>query len=163
MKKIIYIFLLISSYIYAHEIMMNVVDNKDNTVTVIGGETIPGALIKFESLKTGEVLFKQRLPQESELTISIPNEPYQIVLDAGPGEKVVKDGILLSGDNFDKSTIKAHVIEKLTKPEHEEEEFDSLTLSLFIIGFILLLLTIYFSAKNSNKILIQLKDSHQHT
>ena len=63
MKRFIYILFLITTYLHSHELMMNVIDNKDNTVTVIGGETIEGAMIKFESLQTGEVIFKQRLPE----------------------------------------------------------------------------------------------------
>ena len=160
MKRFIYILFLITTYLHSHELMMNVIDNKDNTITVIGGETIEGAMIKFESLQTGEVIFKQRLPQKSELTITIPNEPYQIVLDGGPGEKVIKDGINLKGENIDKSKISPTVIEKLTKAEHEVHEWDKLTTILFSIAFILLLLTIYFSARNSNKILLLLKENN---
>ena len=160
MKRFIYILFLITTYLHSHELMMNVIDNKDNTVTVIGGETIEGAMIKFESLQTGEVIFKQRLPQKSELTITIPNEPYQIVLDGGPGEKVIKEGVFLKGENIDKSKINPIVIEKLTKPEHEEHDFDTLTLALFLIAFMLFFLTIYFSAKNSNKIVALLKENN---
>jgi hypothetical protein len=87
------------------------------------------------------------------ITISIPNEPYQIVLDGGPGEKVIKEGVFLKGENIDNSKINPKVIEKLTKPEHETEEWDKLTTILFSMAFILFLLTIYFSARNSNKIL----------
>lgn len=160
MKRFIYILFLITTYLHSHELMMNVIDNKDNTVTVIGGETIEGAMIKFESLQTGEVIFKQRLPQKSELTITIPNEPYQIVLDGGPGEKVIKEGVFLKGENIDNSKINPKVIEKLTKPEHETEEWDKLTTILFSMAFILFLLTIYFSARNSNKILSLLKEDN---
>lgn len=160
MKKIISILFLITTYLYSHELMMNVIDNKDNTVSIIAGETIEGAMIRFESLQTGEVIFKQRLPKESELTISIPNEPYQIVLDGGPGEKIVKDGISLSGENLDKTKVNAKIVEKLTKAEHEEHDFDTLTLVLFLIAFVLFFLTIYFSARNNNKILALLKENN---
>lgn len=97
MKKI---FILISFVMsmYAHNLIMNVMDNADNTITVVGefstGEDAAGALIRLESLLSGEILYKERLPQESELTITIPKEPYQIVLDGGPGHTIVKKGLL---------------------------------------------------------------------
>ncbi len=157
MKKILYIFIFFTSYIYGHELMLNVIENNDKTITLIGGETIPGVMIRFESLQTGEVIFKQRLPKESEITVSIPNEPYQIVLDGGPSEKVVKSGIYDNKKSDFK--IEPKIKEKLTKPEHEEHEWDKITLTFFFIIIILLILTIYFSFKNSNKILEQLKNS----
>ena len=160
MKRFIYILFLITAYLHSHELMMNVIDNKDNTVSIIAGETIEGAMIRFESLQTGEVIFKQRLPKESELTISIPNEPYQIVLDGGPGEKIVKGGVSLNNEILDKRKINPKAVEKLTKPEHEEHDFDTLTLALFLIAFMLFFLTIYFSAKNSNKIVALLKENN---
>ena len=96
MKKIL-IFVFFSMSLFAHNLIMNVIDNKDNTITVVGefstGEDAAGAMIRLESLVNAEVLYKQRLPQESELTINIPKEPYQIVLDGGPGHTIVKEGI----------------------------------------------------------------------
>ena len=96
MKKIL-IFMFFSMSLFAHNLIMNVIDNKDNTITVVGefstGEDAAGAMIRLESLVNAEVLYKQRLPQESELTINIPKEPYQIVLDGGPGHTIVKEGI----------------------------------------------------------------------
>ena len=92
------IFLLLTLDLFSHEIYLNVLDNKDNTITVSGdtstGEDVAGALIKLESLINAQILFEERLPESSKLIISIPKEPYQIVLDAGPEEGVfVKDGI----------------------------------------------------------------------
>ncbi|MBF7065703.1 hypothetical protein D5R49_06275, partial [Arcobacter butzleri] len=66
MKKAI-IFLSLSVSLFAHNLIMNVMDNKDNTITVIGefstGEDAAGALVRVESLISGDVLYKERLPE----------------------------------------------------------------------------------------------------
>ncbi|MFY9110114.1 hypothetical protein PZQ46_11480, partial [Aliarcobacter butzleri] len=75
MKKI-FVFMFLSVSLFAHNLIMNVIDNKDNTITVIGefstGEDAAGALVRVESLISGDVLYKERLPEASELTITIP-------------------------------------------------------------------------------------------
>jgi len=70
MKKILIILSLLYTVTYAHTLLMNVFDNEDNTITIEGmyssGKKTIGAMIKIESLVSGKVLFKQRLPEQSE-------------------------------------------------------------------------------------------------
>ena len=161
MKKI---FILISFVMsmYAHNLIMNVMDNADNTITVVGefstGEDAAGALIRLESLLSGEILYKERLPQESELTITIPKEPYQIVLDGGPGHTIVKKGVApLEG--FNQELKGKSVNSKLSKPQ-ESNNWNVITILFFTGCLILFALAIYFSNKNTNKILHQLKENN---
>ncbi|QDF28020.1 hypothetical protein [Halarcobacter anaerophilus] len=163
MKKIAVLILLLTATIaQAHTLLMNVINNEDNTVTVVGefstGDSAAGALIRFESLLSGKILFKQRLPEDSELTAEIPKEPYQIVLDGGPGHTIVKEGIApLEG--FEKE-IKAEVTKtstKLSQASNLTNEWSNPTIILFILGLLLIILTLYISSKNTNKILKQIK------
>lgn len=159
MKKIL-IFVFFSMSLFAHNLIMNVIDNKDNTITVVGefstGEDAAGAMIRLESLVNAEVLYKQRLPQESELTINIPKEPYQIVLDGGPGHTIVKEGIApLEG--FKKEIKEKEVNTKLSTAQNANNEWDLLTIFFFSLCLILFGLAIYFSNKNTNKILEKIK------
>lgn len=161
MKKIL-IFVFFSMSLFAHNLIMNVIDNKDNTITVVGefstGEDAAGAMIRLESLVNAEVLYKQRLPQESELTINIPKEPYQIVLDGGPGHTIVKEGIApLEG--FKKEIKEKEVNTKLSTAQNANNEWDLLTIFFFVLCLILFGLAIYFSNKNTNKILEKLKEN----
>ncbi|RXJ60925.1 hypothetical protein CRV04_00165 [Candidatus Marinarcus aquaticus] len=147
------------SSLYAHSLLMNIFDNEDNTITVMAefstGEKAAGALIRLESLVTGEVLYQKRLPLESELTIIIPKEEYQVVLDAGPGHTIVKEGIApLEG--FLKK-VKAKNTAKLSQAQKTNNQWSALTTLFFVICIILFLMTIYWSNRNTNRILKQLK------
>lgn len=163
MKKIL-IFMFFSMSLFAHNLIMNVIDNKDNTITVVGefstGEDAAGAMIRLESLVNAEVLYKQRLPQESELTINIPKEPYQIVLDGGPGHTIVKEGIApLEGFKKEIKEKEKEVNTKLSTAQNANNEWDLLTIFFFSLCLILFGLAIYFSNKNTNKILEKLKEN----
>ena len=160
--KSILAFLLFTISLNAHTLVMDIIDNEDNTLTVVGafstGEDTAGALVKLESLLTGEVLYEKRFPQESELTIEIPKEPYQVVLDGGPGHTVVKEGIApLEG--FTKKASKISETKKLSQNQ-QGIAIDNSLIILFSIAFILLALTLYFSARNTSKILAQIKQKN---
>ncbi len=157
--KSILVFLLLSLNLSAHTLLMDVIDNEDNTITVVGafstGEKTVGALVKLESLISGEVLYQKRLPDESELTIEIPKEQYQVVLDGGPGHTVVKEGFPpLEG--FTKKTSTETSSKKLSQNQHGALISTSVIV-LFSIAFILLALTLYFSARNTKILTAQLK------
>ncbi len=147
--------------LFAHdEYFLEIINNKNNTLTIIGDddhkEGIAGALIKIESLVTGDLLFKERLPVSSKLIIQIPKEPYQIVLDAGPGHIIVKDGVAPI-EGFLKELKVSDIDTKLSKEEDLNEDWDLTTIFFFTLCLILFCLVIYFSNRNTNKILEQLK------
>jgi len=163
MKKV-FIFLSLVITLYAHNLIMNIIDNKDNTITIRGefstGEDAAGALIRLESLISGEVLYKERLPNESELTITIPKEPYQIVLDGGPGHTIVKDGIAPIDGFTEELKTKVDNTKKLSKAQNSTNDWDLLTIIFFTLCLILFVMAIYFSNKNTNKILEKLKENN---
>lgn len=161
MKKrfLFFALLLTGTLVYAHTLVMNTLDNEDNTITVFGefstGEQAAGAMVRLESLVSGKVLFKERLPVESELTVGIPKEPYQIVLDGGPGHIIVKEGIAPLEGFTESLQTKANnnAGETLSKAEQNTGEWSLPTLVLFSSAFFLFLLTLYFSAMNTERIL----------
>ena len=136
MIKKIFIFFIFNISLLAHdEFTLEIIDNKNNTITIIGDEEhkqgLAGALIKVESLISGEILFKDRLPKESKITIDIPKEPYQVVLDTHE-EIVVKIGIApIEGFTSEHKTKTEEVILKLSKEKHGYEEWSSLTLIFY--------------------------------
>ena len=156
------IFLLIlPTFMYSHSLLLNVFNNDDNTITIEGGfstgEAAPGAQIRIEALASGEVLYKKRLPDESELTIDIPKESYQIVLDGGPGHQMIKEGPAPI-DGFTKTTKKT----SNTTLSQEEDASNTWSLALIFtvaLAFILLFLTIFISIKNTNILMKELKYS----
>lgn len=163
MKKlgIIIMALCVASFLEAHTLLMNVMNNDDDTITVRGefstGELASGALIKLESLLSGNVLFQQRLPESSELIIAIPKEPYQVVLDGGPGHSVVKEGIApLEGFPADVKA-KATTGAKLSQAQNGNGEWDLATVTMFSIAVLLFALTLYFSSRNTRLLLLQMK------
>lgn len=166
MKKLLTLILLFIACINlnAHSLLMNLMDNEDNTITVAGefttGELAIGALVRLESLATGEVLYKKRLPDSSELIIDIPKEPYQVVLDGGPNHQVVKDGIAPINGFSKESIKKASNNVNLSTTRAFSNQWSNPTIVLFILAFILILLTMYFSMKNTNKILKQIKETN---
>ncbi len=101
MRKYFYIFTviflsIILSPLSAHTPLMMIEDNEDGTLTVEGGfSTSAGAAGVNFYVKTkleGKVLVQQKFPETSIIEVKIPQEPYYLVFDGGPGHKVVKDG-----------------------------------------------------------------------
>jgi len=166
MKKIfLFVFMILGfTTSYAHTLLLDVVDNKNNTITVIGkfstGDKAEDAMVRLESLSTAQVLYKKRLPSQSELTIQIPKEPYQIVLDGGPESVIVQKGIApLEGFTKNIKT-KKDVDAKLTKSQQTIDSWTLTTIIFFILCLTLLILTLVFSYKNTNKILHMIKINH---
>ncbi len=164
MKKLILILLISFTVLIAHEdLTLELVDNKDNTITIIGDEEhhqgLAGALIKIESLISGELLFKDRLPRDSKMTIPIPKEPYQVVLDT-TDEVLTKIGITPIEGFKQEHQLKAdEVIAKLSKESHDEDEWDSLTILFFSLCLIMFIIAIYYSNKNTNRLLNKQKEN----
>ena len=164
MKKILLsIYLLILSNLYAHTLIMNVLDNEDDTITIVGefstGQKAVDAMVRLEAMSNGNILFEKRLPDVGEFTIKIPQEDYQIVLDGGPGHQIVQKGI---------SPIKGYTISNNQNDKNKKELSETITtknkwslpyivlisVTLFLIG-----LTIYFSKKNTDKILQMIQEN----
>lgn len=164
-KKLLIISLISFSRLIAHdEYFLEIIDNKNNTITIIGDDDhkkgIAGAMIRLESLISGNILYKERFSESSKLTVIIPKEPYQVILDAGGADITVKEGIAPLEGFSNKMKIKANeVVEKLSKAEHHEDEWNLVIIFFFSLCLILFGLAIYFSNKNTNKILNRLKEN----
>ncbi|MCK9337263.1 MAG: hypothetical protein M0P43_05495 [Arcobacteraceae bacterium] len=160
--KILFLVLL-HSVLYSHTLVLDMMDNNDDTMTIRGmfntGESASGALIKIESLDSQEILFQQRLSDDSELVIPIPKVPYNVILDGGPGHTTKKIGIPPQ-DGFQKE-----VKEEKTQVKKEERQSktsmgvsssNAVNISI-LIAFLLLLSTTIVSIKNTNKLMAELK------
>jgi len=158
-KLIISVFLLLTPvYILGHSLVLNVVDNQDDTMTVEGmfntGESAAGALVKIQAIGSEKIIFQQRLSDTKELTVKIPTIPYMIILDGGEGHTVEQIGIPPRNGFEEVVNVK-----KKKKPSKTTMSFSSsyaVTISI-IFGFILLFATIFISIKNTNKLLSELK------
>jgi len=58
------------------------------------GSTGAGMPIEFLDLETGAVLSRHSVPEDGILLVSLPAVPYEVMLDAGEGHRVTKDGPL---------------------------------------------------------------------
>lgn len=80
----------------AHTPLLMLGDNEDGTLTVQGGfSTGAGAAgIDFyvKNKKEGKILLHKKFPESSIIEMKIPQEPYYLVFDGGPGHKIVKEG-----------------------------------------------------------------------
>ncbi len=162
MKKIykLLLILVLPISLYSHSLLLNLIANEDGTMTIVGGfntgESAAGALIKLEALSSGEILFQQRLSDSSELTVDIPNIPYQVILDGGPGHTVSKEGIEPE-EGFIKP--KKEQVKKKERPSRANAQISSskaVTISI-LIAFILLFATIIISVINTNKLMKELQ------
>lgn len=79
----------------AHTLYMNLVDNEDGTVTVEAmfstGSSGTGLPLILED-ENGQVIKKMKLDENGEATFDIPDQPYSVFLDGGPGHTVRKAG-----------------------------------------------------------------------
>lgn len=166
MNKIISIPILLivfQSLLFSHTLLLNVFDNEDNTIQVEGifstGEPAVGAQILLKSLANDQSLYKQRLPSEGELKIIIPKEPYQVILNGGPGHYIIKEGIPPL-ESFKKEKLLANVNLPLTKNVIVKNNSRNNIIFYGLIGaFLLLFITIYISIKNTNKLVKILRDN----
>ncbi len=98
-KKYLYLILIfLQINLSAHSVLLDAVDNEDGTMEVMGGFTTgasaTGSMLRIESKISLKILYKNRIPESGSLMVKIPNEPYQIVLDSGPGHIITKDGLI---------------------------------------------------------------------
>jgi hypothetical protein len=162
MNKIIKIFILLvtfQSLLFAHSLLLDVFDNEDNTIQVEGifstGEPASGAQILLESLIDGKILYKKRLPVEGELTIVIPKEEYQVILNGGPGHKIIKKGIAPKNGFVKKSNSEEIIFDRVGKNNSRNDIiYYGLTCAFFLLFF-----TIFISIRNTNKIITILREN----
>lgn len=84
-----------ASPVRAHTLYMNLVDNEDGTVLVeamfsTGGSGAGLPLILED--EDQQVIAKMKLDENGEATFEIPDQPYTVFLDGGPGHRVRKPG-----------------------------------------------------------------------
>lgn len=159
-NKILLLSILLYTNIHAHTLLLNIFDNKDNTITIEAGfdtgATAEGALIRLEALSNKEVLYKKRLPQESEITVKIPKEDYQVVLDAGKGHIIIKEGIAPK-NGFSKKTILKKSIIPIIKNKDKKLSLESKIQISFALAFFLIFLSLYLCTRNTKKLILELK------
>lgn len=159
MKKYLQLLILIllPLSIFAHELEVKIVDNKNGTFTILGqfntGESAAGALVILEALNTKEILKEARLDDNGKLTLKIPTQPYQIVFDdEDEDHKIIKEGIEPIG-GFKKQEVKQ---QKQSKTNMQISSSKAVTICI-IIAFILLFAILFISIRNTNKLLNELK------
>jgi len=162
-KTLSIILLLLATNIYAHTLIMNIIDNEDDTITIVGefstGQSAVDAMIRIEALNNGDTLFAKRLPDEGEITLDIPQEPYQVVLDGGPGHIIVKEGIApLKGFTVVSSNTKAEKKE-LSKTMTSRNNWSLPYIVLISFTLLLVGLSIYVSKRNTDKIIKMIQEN----
>lgn len=93
-----FVFILIMySDVYSHTLLLQVEDLDDGNISVTGrfstGQAAVGAKVRLVEKNKGKIIFEKRITEAGEVIVKIPELPYEIQLDAGPGHMVVKEGI----------------------------------------------------------------------
>ncbi len=162
MKKIYTLLFLLPIFLYSHSLLLNLLDNEDGTITIIGefstGESATGALVKVKALDSDEILFQKRLPSSSELTIDIPKVKYQVILDGGVGHTIIREGITPKGgfENKKQTTKEKDKAKKPSRTDAKISTSNAVIVSI-VMAFILLFATIFVSIKNTNRLINELK------
>jgi len=88
-------FFLLTFAVSAHTLFMGVENNEDGTVIVTGmfsdGSSAAGLEFRLEDMK-GKIILKGKMDQFGEYSFKIPDTPYLIVIDGGPGHCVREKG-----------------------------------------------------------------------
>ena len=75
----------------AHTPLCSCYDNGDGTITCEGGfsdgSSAAGVVMTVKD-KSGKVLTKGKMNEDSEFTVKKPDGPYMVIFDAGPGHVV---------------------------------------------------------------------------
>ncbi|MGD9972015.1 MAG: hypothetical protein AB7S77_03045 [Desulfatirhabdiaceae bacterium] len=87
--------LLVTGPAFGHTLFMNLTDNGDGTVSVEGifstGATAANLPLYLLDEKKKQIL-KIKLDENGEAEFTIPDQPYTVFLDGGPGHTVREDG-----------------------------------------------------------------------
>ncbi len=136
----------------AHTPLLIIADNGDGTILIQGdfstGQGAEGIDLFIKNKQEGKILLHKKFPDSSEFEIQIPKEPYYVVMDAGPGHKIVKQGIAPPGG----FTVNVDAASK----EIENEDLSGLPLPIpaivaivLIAGLLIFFLPKYLSKKES--------------
>lgn len=87
--------LLVTAPAFGHTLFMNLTDNEDGTVSVEGmfstGATAANLPLYLMNENEKQIL-KIKLDENGEAEFNIPDQPYTVFLDGGPGHTVREDG-----------------------------------------------------------------------
>lgn len=121
--------------LFAHTPLLSIEGTGDGSLYIEGGfsngASAAGVKLYLKNKETGEVLWDGVFPENSSITLPIPNVPYTVTFDGGPGHIITKDGIEppngFGGENMvaDDSTIEesgqeTNESEELTDTSTEE-------------------------------------------
>ncbi|MCD4718522.1 MAG: hypothetical protein K8S13_01495 [Desulfobacula sp.] len=80
---------------YAHTPLCSCYDNADGTITCEGGfsdgSSASGVEMRVED-KSGKILIKGKMDEDSEYTFDKPAKDYKVIFDAGEGHEIEVDG-----------------------------------------------------------------------
>ncbi|MEL3908190.1 MAG: hypothetical protein P1P64_04150 [Treponemataceae bacterium] len=98
-KKVIWLtcsFLLFTMKAFTHTPLLIIEDTDEEYVYVkagfSNGQDAVGMSLLVKSKHDDRVIETHKFPKSSELKVKIPDEPYYLVFDGGPGHKVAKNG-----------------------------------------------------------------------
>ena len=152
----IIILMLFPLSLYSHSLLLNIMDNEDGSIIISGGfntgESAAGAMVRLKATSSGEILYEKRLGSEGEVSIKIPKIPYQVILDGGKGHTIVKDGIPPK-EGF---ILKEKKQKKRARTDAGISSNNAVLVSISI-AFILLFATIFMSARNTSKLMQEIK------
>ncbi|MCG8553044.1 MAG: hypothetical protein MI799_21765 [Desulfobacterales bacterium] len=87
--------MLVTGPAFGHTLFMNLTDNEDGTVSVEGmfstGATAANLPLYLMDKNEKQIL-KIKLDENGEAEFNIPDQPYTVFLDGGPGHTVREDG-----------------------------------------------------------------------
>nr|WP_319494466.1 hypothetical protein [uncultured Desulfobacter sp.] len=86
---------LVTGPVFGHTLFMNLTDNGDGTVSVEGmfstGATAANLPLYLLDVNEKQIS-KIKLDENGEAEFNIPDQPYTVFLDGGPGHTVREDG-----------------------------------------------------------------------
>jgi len=90
--------------IFAHTLIFDTFDNEDGTMEITAmfstGNSAEGAMVKIVSQASLEIIYEKRVDQSGIFVIDIPKEPYNLILDSGPGHVIEKAGTIKPQGGF---------------------------------------------------------------
>ena len=92
---ILAVMLFLTTIAFAHTPLCSCYDNGDETITCEGGFSDGSSASGVEMTvqdKSGKVLTKGKMNEDSEFTFKKPDGPYKVIFDAGPGHVVEVNG-----------------------------------------------------------------------